>query len=60
MLKVKPDFQRPPRIPLGLRKERLRRDAPAAMADYLKSQQSLLDRMVTLRAARLKQQSGES
>ena len=56
--KLKPEFERPPRIPLHVRKQQIAREAPRAMADYIKARDDLLERMIELRAARLKQVAG--
>jgi hypothetical protein len=53
MLKRKPDFERAPRLPLNVRKEERAREAPIAIADYIKARQALLARMIELRATRL-------
>jgi hypothetical protein len=60
MLKRKPDFERPPRISLNVREEERAREAPIAMADYIKARQTLLARMIELRANRLSKLQGNS
>jgi hypothetical protein len=56
MLQKKPKLDRPPAPPLKLRREQLASDGAIAMADYLKARQATVDRMLELRAARLRQQ----
>jgi hypothetical protein len=56
MLQRKSKFDRPPAPPLKLRREQLASDGAVAMADYLKARQATVDRMLELRAARLRQQ----
>jgi len=55
MLKLKPQFDRPTKIPLEIRRKQQAAEASVAVADYLRAQQSVLERMIALRAARLKQ-----
>ena len=58
MLKLKPQFDRPTKIPLEVRRKQQAAEASVAVADYMKAQQSVLERMIALRAARLKQVTG--
>jgi hypothetical protein len=60
MLKAKPDFKGASKLSLHVRRDQQAREAPIAMADYIKARQKLLERMVALRAARLKQLSGDN
>jgi hypothetical protein len=60
VLKRQVDFERRPRIPLNVRKEERAREVPIAMADYIKARQTLLARMIELRASRLSKLQGNS
>ena len=59
MLKPKIDLERAPSIPPNVRREQ-GREAPIAIADYIRARQNLIERMVALRAARLKQLVAET
>jgi hypothetical protein len=56
MLKSKPDFIRPVAIPRAVRREQQAAEGLVAMADYKKARAAVLERMLELRAARLRQQ----
>jgi hypothetical protein len=59
MVKPKIDFERAARVPLSVHREQQARETPVAMADYIRARQTLLERMLALRAARLKQLAGD-
>jgi hypothetical protein len=50
----KPTFDRPTALPLQERREHQASEGRRAMADYIRARQTVLERMIKLRAARLR------